>query len=86
MINKETLEEAAEMNCVCKTKDCVHYKSFTSGALSDAARDYWFEKFKAKQVKNVYNKEDLKFAYMEGGDDESIYKTFYQWFENYKKK
>ena len=46
--NEERLKEAAEMNCVCKRKDCVHYKSFTSGALSDAARDYWFEKFKNK--------------------------------------
>jgi hypothetical protein len=49
--SEERLKEAAEMNCVCKTKDCVHYKSFTSGAKSDAARDYWFEKFQ-KEVED----------------------------------
>jgi hypothetical protein len=42
---------------------------------------------KAKeQSKNKYSEEDLMEAYMEGGDDESIYKTFYQWFENFKNK
>jgi hypothetical protein len=42
---------------------------------------------KAKeQSKNKYSEEDLMEAYMEGGDDESMYKTFYQWFENFKKK
>jgi hypothetical protein len=61
-------------------------KGFIEGAKSDVARDYWYEKFKKEQDKNIYNKEDLKFAYMEGGDDESIYKTFYQWFENFKNK
>jgi hypothetical protein len=56
-MKKETLEEAAksiypndgyedEMYC-----DLGEFKRdfFIEGALSDAARDYWFEKFKLEQ-------------------------------------
>jgi hypothetical protein len=43
-------------------------------------------KWQQEQDKNKYSEEDLMEAYMEGGDDESIYKTFYQWFENFKNK
>jgi len=47
---KETIEEAAEKH----QKGGYEWqnekrKSFTAGAKSDAARDYWFSQFKNKQ-------------------------------------
>jgi hypothetical protein len=84
-MEKETLEEAAEMNCVCKTKDCVHYKSFISGVKSDATRDYWFEKFKAEryseeEVEELLNKRSFDLIHKRDT------KTTNEWFEKYKKK
>jgi hypothetical protein len=77
---QETVEEAAEMNCVCKTKDCVHYKSFISGVKSDAAKEYWCEKFKAEW----YNEEevlDLLYKLWEANP-----RNIKEWFEQFKKK
>jgi hypothetical protein len=81
MKNKETLEEAAE-NAFndFKSKNLIvpqkHILPFKLGYIEGAK---W-------QTENKYSEEDLMEAYMEGGDDESIYKTFYQWFENFKNK
>ena len=34
-------------------------ESFIAGAKSDAARDYWFEKFQQEQDKNKYSEEEV---------------------------
>ena len=57
---KETIEEASENH----QKGGYEWqnekrKSFTAGAKSDAARDYWFEKFQ-EQDKNKYSEEEVK--------------------------
>ena len=105
MGNKE-LKEAAEKfyseqsesyeNAIEPTFDNSRYlvTGFIDGAKSDAARDYWFEKFE----------EDLKTAYFSGikttgegwnGEyangnhpnvEETFEEKFQEWFENYKKK
>ncbi len=36
----ETIEQAALNNCVCKTKECVHFKSFLNGAKWKQERIY----------------------------------------------
>jgi hypothetical protein len=56
---KETIEEASENH----QKGGYEWqnekrKSFTAGAKSDAARDYWFEKFQ-EQDKNKFSEEEV---------------------------
>jgi len=56
---KERIEEASENH----QKGGYEWqnekrKSFTAGAKSDAARDYWFEKFQ-EQDKKKYSEEDM---------------------------
>jgi hypothetical protein len=46
-MEQETLEEAAEKDCVCKTRDCVHYKSFVRGANFQSERMYSEEDMKS---------------------------------------
>ncbi len=45
MENKETIEEAAERLVNRPYGNVVSKSSFIEGAKSDAAKDYWFEKF-----------------------------------------
>lgn len=58
MQNKETLEEAAERyeSTFEEFSQGTESIDFIAGAKSDAARDYWFEKFQ----KEVENKETLE--------------------------
>jgi hypothetical protein len=81
---QETLEETAE-------KFLIRELNLTKIQAETLYSDYIkavvkFHKWQQEQDKNKYSEEDLMEAYMEGGDDESIYKTFYQWFENFKNK
>jgi predicted nuclease with TOPRIM domain len=74
---QETLEEAAERY------DSQYYNkiwkelrpAFIAGA-----------KWQQEQDKNKYSEDDLKDAYMEGGDCDTQYKTFQEWFEQFKNK
>jgi hypothetical protein len=92
--NKERLKDAAEKIWNDPNEQLTSKNSFVKGALSDAARDYWFEKFE----------EDLKTAYFSGikttgegwngeyanGNNPNVEETFeekfQEWFEQYKKK
>jgi hypothetical protein len=82
MKNKETLEEAAKkhLNSGIIPND---YQSFIKGAKSDAARDYWFEKFQQEQDKKMYSEVDLEVAYFEGR--EGLY-SFNDWIKQFKTK
>ena len=52
-IQQETLEEAARRYTESTTdNDAIRIFSFIEGAKSEAARDYWFEQFKNKEVTN----------------------------------
>jgi hypothetical protein len=91
---QETLEEAAERMWNDPSKQLTSKNSFIEGAKSDAARDYWFEKFE----------EDLKTAYFSGikttgegwngeyanGNNPSIEEEFQEgfqeWLRHFKKK
>jgi hypothetical protein len=77
---RETIEEAAREfdKSKCKhfrrehTKEAVYdsfEEGFTAGAKSDAARDYWFEKFQ-EQGKNKYSEQDMKHAFFSGCQSE----------------
>jgi hypothetical protein len=72
---QETLEEAAEVFFDAYSND-EYKKGLVQGFCFGAK---W-------QAKQLYSEEDLMEAYMEGGNDESVYKTFYEWFEQFKKK
>jgi hypothetical protein len=85
---KETIEEAAENH----QKGGYEWqnekrKSFTAGAKSDAARDYWFEKFQEQDKKKFSEEEVIQILinyqhYLTTNDD----RTADEWFENIKKK
>ena len=59
-MKKETLEEAAH-NHQKGNYDWQNEKrlSFIEGAKSDAAKEYWFEKFQQEQDKNKYSEEEV---------------------------
>jgi hypothetical protein len=66
MRNKETLEEAGLKyieNRYYKNTDC---ESFITGAKSDVARDYWYQKFQQEQNKKFYSQEDMKQSFENG--------------------
>jgi hypothetical protein len=89
---QETLEEAAESSWMNYEHVEGHlystsYKNgFIQGAKSDAAKDYWFEKFQQEQDKNKYSEEDLLSAFEAGmmfiGKDKG---SFREWFSQFKK-
>jgi hypothetical protein len=71
----------------------VHYKSFISGALSDAARDYWYEKFQKEQDKKIYSEEDMRECWKVAYDESfnkwikgKPKKTFTKWLKQFKNK
>ena len=83
---KERLEEAAknESEYLADYDDKEMYqKGFIEGAKSDAARDYWFEKFQQEQDKKMYSEVDLEVAYFEGR--EGLY-SFNDWIKQFKTK
>jgi hypothetical protein len=54
MNNKEKLEEAAKIH-LNSGKIPNNYQSFITGGKSDAAKEYWFEKFQQEQDKNKFS-------------------------------
>jgi hypothetical protein len=81
MKNKGTIEEAAErmypinstggvMEMLNKHQLNNSYKQegFIAGAKSDAAKDYWFEKFQQEQGKNNFSEEEVRQMLWELGD------------------
>jgi hypothetical protein len=96
---EETLEEAAER--IVKNKVGLHYfgnetslenlakKEYViAGAKSDAAREYWFEKFQQEQNKNKYSEEEvLKILLARNVELGIIDKTseVEEWFNRFKK-
>ena len=61
---RETIEEAAENNYPdgddwTIAQAVIRRLAFKNGAKSDAARDYWFEKFQ-KQGRNKFSEEEVK--------------------------
>jgi hypothetical protein len=92
MKNKETLEEAAKIH-LNSGKIPNDYQSFIQGAKSDAAKEYWFEKFQQEQDKKMYSEEEVKNIVEQ--TIEKFYKHRYVetksemkelWFEQFKKK
>ena len=100
-IVEETLEEVAEryypinntgsmfMPTTHESNNNFKQKGFIAGAKSDAARDYWFEKFQQEQDKNKYSEEEAKTIWRAGQEywktsGESI--TFEELIEQFKKK
>jgi hypothetical protein len=59
--NEERLKKAAEdsKNYTKETNGYPKMQAFIDGAESDAARDYWYEKFN-EQDKKMYSEEDMK--------------------------
>jgi hypothetical protein len=88
----ESIEEAAERIWLDSKSQLTSKSSFTAGAKSEAARDYWFEKFREKQTKNKFSEEDMKRAYnacySPFGFDKfgELEQDFQKWFETFKKK
>jgi hypothetical protein len=85
------LEEAAEKDFNNqKTYDKAHNRKlgFKAGAKSDAAKEYWFEKFQQEQDKKFYSEEEILYMlysfknYLGFGKvvDEN------KWFEQFEKK
>jgi hypothetical protein len=68
---KVTLEEAAErtypinntgsmfMPTTHESNNNFKQKGFIAGAKSDAAKEYWFEKFQQEQNKKMYSEEEV---------------------------
>jgi hypothetical protein len=81
---QETLEEASwKFNPLKKLDGEFLRHAFKEGAKSDAAKDYWFEKF--KQAERMYSEEDMM--------DYSNYRLLIkktlspkEWFEQFKNK
>jgi hypothetical protein len=93
MKNKETLEDASwKYNPLKKLDGEFLRHAFKEGAKSDAAKDYWFEKF--KQEERSYSEKDLEKAFKIGftigySNDVRIDerdKSFNRWFEQFKNK
>ena len=98
--NEERFKEAAELyleNVNTKVhkdleRDGWMKIGFISGAKSDAARDYWFEKFQ-EQDKNKYSDEDLREAFRQGHksartgsyNDITEQEDYNKWFSQFKK-
>jgi hypothetical protein len=78
LCEQETLEEGLLQHI----KFCLECKN-ESQAIR-LIEKYGFEK--QEQDKNKFNEEDLEDAYMEGGDCDTQYKTFQEWFEQFKNK
>jgi hypothetical protein len=86
-MRKETLEEVAER--IAHNFEEPSFKAgvvygIIEGATSDAAKEYWFEKFQQEQDKNKYSEEDviellIRCPYVLPSDVKN-------WFEQYKKK
>jgi hypothetical protein len=80
---QETIEEVAK-----KQWGNVHRTGvlgFIDGVKSDAARDYWFEKFKAERYSEEEVEVIAKDAYIMGRNNILI-GVFNKWFEQFKKK
>jgi hypothetical protein len=91
--HKQTLEEASWNHNPLKKLDGEFLRhAFKEGAKSDAAKDYWFEKF--KQEERSYSEKDLEKAFKIGftigySNDVRIDerdKSFNRWFEQFKNK
>jgi hypothetical protein len=76
------LEEDEQKQHLIDIRECENSEDWD---INKQYRDEFIEGSKWQQ-ENSYSEEDLLLAYMEGGDDESNYKTFYEWFEQFKKK
>ena len=92
-MKQETLEEASWKHNPLKKLDGEFLRhAFKEGAKSDAAKDYWFEKF--KQEERSYSEKDLEKAFKIGftigySNDVRIDerdKSFNRWFEQFKNK
>jgi hypothetical protein len=97
MNKQETLEEAAERYIDSHYMlDSNSYNGFIEGAKSDAAKEYWFEKFQQEQDKNKYSEEEVYELLLK---HQSAYRSVVrntspldwsfdikQWFEQFKKK
>jgi hypothetical protein len=99
---RETIEKAAREfdKSKCKhfrrehTKEAVYdsfEEGFTAGAKSDAARDYWFEKFQ-EQDKNKYSEEEVLNILHNYRNHFELHRNlevlpnmFFKWFEQFKK-
>jgi hypothetical protein len=93
-MNKE-LEEAAYNAC---NKEGLSWENdyakekFIQGAKSDAARDYWFEKFQQKQDKKMYSEEEVldllykRDLYLLNRDEEIELELPEEWFKNLNNK
>ena len=57
-MKQETLEEAAKIH-LNSGKIPNDYQSFIQGAKSDAAKEFWFEKFQQEQDKNKYSEDEV---------------------------
>jgi hypothetical protein len=71
-MKQEAIEEAAEKKYPIKGDLEIHFYmvrrlAFIDGAKSNAAKDYWFEKFQ-KQNENKYSEEEVRQMLWELGD------------------
>jgi hypothetical protein len=94
---RETLEEAAENNYPdgdvwTIAQAVIRRLAFKKGAKSDAARDYWFEKFQ-EQDKNKYSEKEVRDLFNLYKEEFSIYRNsqilnvqFEEWFNENKKQ
>jgi hypothetical protein len=90
---KETIEEAAERIWLDSKSQLTSKSSFIAGAKSDAARDYWYEKFQ-EQDKKLYSEEDLREAFRQGHksarmgsyNDITEQEDYNKWLKQFKKK
>jgi hypothetical protein len=101
---QETLEEAAErtypinntgsmfMPTTHESNNNFKQKGFIAGAKSDAAREYWFEKFQQEQDKNMYSEDGVFNLWNWLNDGFIIRKSLptkeelLGWFKQFKKK
>jgi|688.fasta_scaffold06641_17 hypothetical protein len=92
-MEKETLKEAAEKLIFATISGKYGLSSINEHDQVDGYFETYLEafltlklKWQKEQDKKMYSEEDMKCAYMEGGNDETKYKTFYEWFNEFKNK
>jgi hypothetical protein len=93
---RETIEEAAENNYPdgddwTIAQAVIRRLAFKNGAKSDAARDYWFQKFQ-EQDKNKYSGEEVLHILHNYRNHFELHRNlqvlpnmFFEWFEQFKK-
>jgi len=89
MKSKEEIEQLAEKECVCDTKDCVHKKSYIKG-YTQCQEDMADKKYTEEEViellqKALTHQNDAEIGSLVTTQKEIRPSNFYSWFNKFKK-